>query len=268
MKRMLLNITISLVLVLGFGLVPAMASFQLEVNPQAIDLGMPGDLAAAAGYAILAKAGVSTVPTSTVIGNVGTSPIARGALTGWSMTFDVTDTYGESVQVAAPYKLYAADLVGGTTTSDLGLAVGVMETAYTEGAGRIPSSPATTNVGAGTLTNLTLSRGVYEWGSALNIPTDLTLSGSSTDVWIFKVAGTLTMAANKSVIMAGGALPENVFWVVSGAVTLGAGTHFEGIILGKTGITLGNLASINGRLLAQTRVNLSMNTINSLPAGI
>ena len=41
--------------------------------------------------------------------------------------------------------------------------------------------------------------------------------------------------------MAGGALPENVFWVVSGAVTFGASTHFEGVILGKTGITLGNL---------------------------
>jgi hypothetical protein len=42
---------------------------------------------------------------------------------------------------------------------------------------------------------------------------------------------------------------------------MGASTHFEGIILGKTGITFGNLASINGRLLAQTAVVLDATTV-------
>ncbi len=69
------------------------------------------------------------------------------------------------------------------------------------------------------------------------------------------------MAAAKKVILSGGALPQNIFWQVSGAVTMGASTHFEGIILGKTGITLGSLASINGRLLAQTAVVLDATTV-------
>jgi hypothetical protein len=56
-------------------------------------------------------------------------------------------------------------------------------------------------------------------------------------------------------------LPKNVFWQVSGAVNIGANTHFEGIILGQTAITLGNLASITGRLLAQTAVNLDATTV-------
>ena len=70
------------------------------------------------------------------------------------------------------------------------------------------------------------------------------------------------MAADTNVTLAGGALPQNVFWQVSGAVTIGASTHFEGVILGQTGITFGNLSSINGRLLAQTAVVLDATTVN------
>jgi len=226
-----------------------------------VSLGTAGNLGAAGGYAILAKTGVSTVPSSVVTGNVGLSPAARTGLTGWSLITESSDTSFTSAQVAAPGKLYAADNVGGTTSADLTTAVGSMETAYIDAAGRTATSAATTNVGAGTLTGLTLAPGVYEWGSNVTIPTDLILNGSATDVWIFKVAGTLGMAAAKSVILSGGALPKNIFWQVSGAVTIGANTHFEGIILGKTSITFGNLASINGRLLAQSAVTLDATTV-------
>lgn len=221
------------------------------------------DLGTAANYAILAKTGVSTVPSSVVTGNVGVSPVARGGLTGWSLITEPTDTYFTSAQVVSPYKLYAADNVGGTTTANLTTAVANMETAYTDAAGRTATSAATTNVGSGTLTSLTLSPGVYEWGSAVNIPTDLTLTGTATDVWIFKVAGTLDMAASKNVILGGTALAKNVFWQVTGAVTIGANTQFKGNILGQTGITFGNLSSINGRLLAQTAVVLNATTVTA-----
>src|ERR1700693_2414132 len=219
-------------------------------------------LGTTANYVILAKTGVATVPDSVVTGNVGLSPAARGYLTGWSLqTTDATDTYFTSVQVVAPYKLYAADNVGGTTSVNLTPAVGNMETAYTNAANRTATSAATINVGTGTLTGLTLAPAVYEWGSNVIIPTDLTLHGSATDVWILKVAGTLDMATAKKVILTGGALPQNVFWQVTGAVIIGANTHFEGIILGKTAITFGNLASVNGRLLAQSAVNLDNTTV-------
>jgi len=220
-------------------------------------------LGAAGHYAILAKTGVSSVPNSVVTGNVGLSPTARVGLTGWSETAaaDNTDVYATSAQVAAPGKLYAADYAQPTPTN-LGTAVLNMEAAYTDAAGR-PAGVGATNLnrGAGTLTNDTLVPGTYTWNSALNIPTDLTLSGGATDVWIFQIAGTLDMASAKNVILSGGALPQNIFWQVSGAVTMGASTHFEGIILGQTGITFGSLASINGRLLAQTAVVLDQTTV-------
>lgn len=219
------------------------------------------DIGTTANYAILAKAGVATVPSSKVTGNIGLSPLARVGLTGWSETSDVTDTYSTSAQVVAPGKLYADDYVGGTTKADLGVAVLNMGTAYTAAAGKTATSAATTDVGAGTLTSATLTPGVYQWGSALSIPTDLTFSGSATDVWVMKVAGSLDMAAAKNVILSGGAKAKNIFWQVAGAVTIGANTHFEGIILGQTSITFMNLASINGRLLAQTAVILDATTV-------
>jgi hypothetical protein len=137
--------------------------------------------------------------------------------------------------------------------------------AYNDAAGRAHSTPDAQflNIGTptpGTLTDLTLVAGVYEWGSGVDIPTNLTLSGSATDVWIFKVEGNLTMATAKSVILAG-ALPENIFWQISGYVDIGANSHFEGIILSAGYIAFGDQASINGRLLSQTAVNLSATAV-------
>lgn len=79
--------------------------------------------------------------------------------------------------------------------------------------------------------------------------------------WIFQIAGTLTTASAMKVILTGGALPQNIVWVVAGAVTLGTYSHFEGVLLGATGITMNTGSSINGRLLAQTAVALQMATV-------
>lgn len=227
-----------------------------------VSLGTAGSLGAASGYAILAKAAVSTVPSSVVTGNVGLSPNARVGLTGWSLISEPTDTSFTSAQVAAPGKLFAADNVGGTTSVDLTTAVGSMQTAYTDAAGR-PAGVGATNLnrGAGTLTNDTLVPGTYTWASNVNIPTDLTFNGSATDVWILQISGTLTMAAATNVVLSGGALAKNIFWQVADVVTIGANTHFEGIILAQTAITFGNLSSINGRLLAQTAITLDATTV-------
>jgi hypothetical protein len=213
------------------------------------------NLKSAGNYAILAKTAANTTPISAVTGNVGVSPAARGYSTGWSLISEPTDTYFTSAQVS-PGKLYAADNVGGTTTADLTKAVGDMETAYNAAVAKPAGVGPNLNLGGGTVSGQTLAPGVYTWASAVTIPTDLTLNGSATDVWVFQVTGTLDMAAAKKVILTGGALPQNVFWQASGAVTIGANTQFKGIILGKTSITLGTNSSIDGRLLAQSAVTL------------
>jgi hypothetical protein len=93
------------------------------------------------------------------------------------------------------------------------------------------------------------------------VTSDVTLSGSATDVWIFQIAQTLTMSSDTKIVLTGGALPKNVFWQVSGLVDLVTGAHLEGIVLAQTAITLGTATSINGRLLAQTAVTIAGSTI-------
>jgi hypothetical protein len=58
-----------------------------------------------------------------------------------------------------------------------------METAYTVAAGH--TNPDFLNLGAGTIGGKTLSPGLYKWTSAINIPSEISISRSSTYVWIF-----------------------------------------------------------------------------------
>jgi hypothetical protein len=89
----------------------------------------------------------------------------------------------------------------------------------------------------------------------------ISLAGTASDVWIFQTSGDLVMDADKQVTLSGGALAENVFWQVAGEATFGADSHFEGVILAKTAITLQTGATMNGRALAQTQVALQQATI-------
>ena len=90
---------------------------------------------------------------------------------------------------------------------------------------------------------------------------DVTLSGGPDDRWIFQIAGGLLMASAKSVVLAGGARAENIVWQVFGSVEIGTASHFEGVVLCQTDINLRTGASVNGRLLAQTAVNLDQNDV-------
>ena len=216
---------------------------------------LPVALATSGNYVILAKSAVSNVPTSAITGNIGLSPAAASFITGFSLSADATNVFATSPQVTG--KIYAADYAPPTPTN-MTTAVGDMQLAFTDASGR---APGVTELGAGNIGGMTLAPGVYKWGTGLLIPTNLTLAGSATAVWIFQIAQNLTVSSAARVLLAGGALPKNIFWEVAGSVDLGTTSHFEGVVLSKTAITLRTGASINGRLLAQTAVALDGNTV-------
>jgi len=157
-------------------------------------------------------------------------------------------------------KVYAPDYAA-PTPDNLTTAIGDMQRAYTDAAGR--TIPDFTELGGGQIGGLTLVPGLYKWGTDVLISSDVTLSGGPNDVWIFQIAGKITQANGTKVFLAGGALAKNVFWQSFGVVSLGTTTHFEGIILAQTAIRLGTGASINGRLLAQTAVTLDSSTVTT-----
>ena len=211
---------------------------------QAVNLGIAGQ------FVILSKSGITDVYKSTVTGDIGTSPI-----TGAAIKLTCAEVAGTifTVDAAGPLPCRV------TNASRLTTAVGNMQTAYTDAAGR--SNPNFLNLGAGNIGGKTLKAGLYKFTTDVVIPTNITISGNSNDIWIFQVAGTLNVSSAVRITLAGGAQAKNIFWQTSGAVTLGTTSHFEGTILSQTGINLQTGASINGRLLAQTEVTLQMNAV-------
>jgi len=227
----------------------------LAAGPAAIDLGSSD------GFVILSKTGISTTGTTSVVGDIGVSPAEATYITGFGLILPDASAYSTSSLVTG--KVYAPSYAV-PTPSNISTAVSDMETAYTDGAGR--SLSAITELGAGNIGGMTLAPGLYKWSTGLTIPTDLTLSGSANDVWIFIVAQNLDISSDTEVILSGGAKANNVFWVVAGQTTIDTDATFNGNILDQTAIVLNTGATLNGRALAQTAVTLDANDV-TIPSG-
>ncbi|MDP3017093.1 MAG: ice-binding family protein [Deltaproteobacteria bacterium] len=248
MKKKIFSILFALVL--NLSLVPAVPAMAAQA---------PVDLGSAGNFVILSKSGITTTGTTSIVGDIGVSPIAYAAITGFALTPvvpDGTNTFATSPLVTG--RVYAADYTEPTPTN-LGIAVLDMEAAYTDAAGR--TLPDFTELGAGNIGGLTLVPGLYKWSSGVIIPTDVTLSGGNNAVWIFQIAGTLDISSATKVILSGGAQAKNIFWAVADVVALGTTSEFNGNILAKTNITMTDGATLNGRALAQTAVTLIANNI-------
>jgi hypothetical protein len=220
----------------------------------------PINLRTAANFAILSKTGITSADGSaSVTGNIGSSPI-----TGSANTIACTEFVG--YEIFTDDAAFADALCVNANKTAAGLAIADVLTAYT--AASTPATPAGVGpfleLGAGTVITQTLVPGVYTWAGNVIITGVITLDGSATDVWIFQIDGTL--ATDQIITLAGGALAKNVFWRVADAVTLGTGTQFKGIVLAKTKVDLISTATIEGRLLAQTAVNLGSTTEVTEPA--
>lgn len=220
-------------------------------GPSAVNLGTAGN------YVILAKSAVSTTGATSVVGDIGLSPAAASFVTGFALSSPAT-TFTTSAMVTGQVRAanYQAPTPANLTTAILD-----MQTAYTDAAGR--TLPDFTELGAGNIQGMTLTAGLYKWGTGVSIPSAVTLSGGVNDVWIFQIAQNLTVSNGAIVTLSGGAQARNVFWVVAGQATLGTTADFKGIILSKTLISLNTGAVMTGRLLAQTAVTLNATAITN-----
>jgi hypothetical protein len=245
--RLLVIATLAIALTLGTG-----QTVRAFASPEPVNLG------AAANFVILTKTGITNVPISDITGNLGASPIAATAITGFSLIADATNTFSRSSQVTG--RIYAANYAN-PTPAKLTTAVSNMEAAYTDAAGR--TLPDATELYAGNLSGQTLAPGLYKWSTGVLITTDVTRSGPANAVWIFQIAGNLTMGSGAKVVLSGGAQASNIFWQVGGGVgvTIGTTAHMEGTILAQKAIHLRTGASLNGRALSQTAVTLAKNKI-------
>ncbi len=231
------------------------------LGPAPVDVGSTTDASSSGSYVLLAKTGITNVTGSSVSGgSLGLSPAAASFITGFSLVADSTNVFSTSSSVPSPGKVYASNYAN-PTPSNLTTAVLSMQTAYTDAAGR--TNADFLNLGSGNIGGQTLVPGLYKWGTGVTIPTDVTIAGGANDVWIFQISNDLDLSAAKKVTLSGGAQAKNIFWQVAGGVTIHASSHFEGIILSKTAITLQTTASLNGRAFAQSLIALDNNGVTA-----
>ena len=101
----------------------------------------------------------------------------------------------------------------------------------------------------GTLAGITLPPGVYCFSAGAALTGLLTLNGTSTGLWLFKIGTTGTgdlAATNFTVTMAGTALPCNVTWWVRQAATM-QDSFLKGTVMAGTGVTVTN-GTFNGNM--------------------
>ncbi len=122
---------------------------------------------------------------------------------------------------------------------------------------------------------ITLTPGIYKFDSTAQLTGTLTLNaqGLSNAVWVFQIGTALTTADHASVVFANlaanSAATNGLFWQVGSATVFGAGTSFEGNVLGGTTFSFGSGATIDsGRALtgAGQTVTLNSNTIKFIAA--
>ncbi len=217
------------------------------------------DLGTAAGFTILAKAGITTTGKTAIQGNIGVSPIAATAITGFALTMDESNQFSTSPFVTG--KVYATDY-GTPTPAMLTDAINNMEAAYTTANGLSLPTPVL-EANNGDISGRRLTPGIYKWSTGLLISeAGLTLAGGPDDKWVFQIAGDLTLGSGARIKLTGGAKAKNITWVVAGQAVLGTNSHLCGTILSKSLIALNTGAFVTGKLFAQTAVTLNASTVN------
>jgi len=210
-------------------------------------------------FAILSTAGITNTGShlTAITGNIGSSPITAASMDG-VFCAEITGTiYG--VDAAYTGSGDSSCFAGAAPDKTLvDNAVADMGTAYADAQARAPDF---TELGAGNIGGLNLGPATYKWGTGVLIPTNVTLTGGANDVWIFQIAQGLTVSSGVQIILAGGALPQNIYWATFAAADIGTTAQFKGVILSQTSIAMKTGASIDGRLLAGTQVTLDENAV-------
>jgi Ice-binding-like len=231
---------------------PAIIAGSLAVNRAFVNL------KTAADFTILAETGISTTGVTSITGDIGVSPIAGTAITGFGLIMN-TDNQSSHTPIVTG-QVYAANYAA-PTPSKMTTAISDMKTAFTTANGLTSPAPVVEKY-AGDLSGQTLRPGLYKWSTGVLVTgVGTTLSGGPNDVWVFQIAQNLTVRNGAIIHLLGGAQAKNIYWVVSGKATLGTTVNFSGVILSKTLISVNTGAKVTGRLLAQTAVTLIASSV-------
>jgi hypothetical protein len=171
----------------------------------------------------------------------------------------MTLTPGAGIYTVTFNSQYAIDAVDKTSQSSLDL-----NTAYNTLMGKATTQTHTNAFVDGE----TLTPGVYNVvgaGTAAGILT-LDAGGDSNAVFIFRIGGAFSTTAGTTVLLKNGASACNVFWVVEGAIGIGATTTMKGILFAHGGaVALGASSNLEGRMFTNLGAISVDNSIINIP---
>jgi hypothetical protein len=200
----------------------------------------PVPLAGASTMAVLAGASITNTGATVITGDLGLSP-------------------GTSVGGFPPGIIYGTMHINDGIASQAKLDI---VTAYNNGAGRTSTEIVTLS---GNIGGLTLTPGLYKSTSSLAISSgDVTFDaqGDANAVFIIQIASSFTTTSGRKVILAGGATPANIFWIVGSSATFGTTSVMKGTIVAYQSITFATGAKLDGRALTRNgNITMAGNTI-------
>lgn len=201
----------------------------LSTSPNFVKLGR------ATPFAVLSGAGVTNSGPSTINGSLGTtSPNILG--------FPPGIIIGTKEQNTSPANNGYADYqLAYTYGNSLGATIDKAGTTSLNGVNYIP--------------------GVYKHDNFVALDSTMTFTGGPNDVWVIKCASTLTVNVGGTMILAGGARPENIFWMVKSSATIKTNAVFKGNVIAYAQVAVQTGADIQGGLYAGTLVTLQSNTV-------
>jgi hypothetical protein len=214
------------------------------------------------GTSVSAAPPIDSVP----LGLVSTFGVLTGAAVGNADPPPATVVRGDLGLVGAltgfPTGIYTGTLYEGPAAApalaDLQIA---FDNANDRSAGAVlPGVLDGTTAGPGVHTSAAAS------GMAANGVFTIDGEGDPDSVFIFQVNGALALGADITMNLIGNAKAENVFWAVTGAGSIGAGSRFVGTLMATAAISSGHESTINGRLTSLSgAITMSGNQIYSSP---
>ena len=261
MKRSL--ILLSFIMCLGLVILPSCGKKASSTNPNAVITTatievtpVPNhtvksvELGIADSFAIMAFTSITSAPTSNITGKVGLKPGTR-SLINLNPATEVVGGLDE---------IYAGDDVG-DPSDYMNMAREDLIGAYREIVSR-PADKDKVEAYRGNPSGKILPPGIYRWSNGVTINSDVTLEGSSSDVFIFQITGDMSIAAKVRIVLSGGARAKNIYWQVSGKVDLGPTSVVQGTVMSQLTLEMKSLAQLNGRALVKNgKVLLSQNVI-------
>ena len=215
-------------------------------------------------------AGAATSQAATIVAPVGLGAVASYSVLGATVSSAGTTSLAGDLGVNAatvvgfpPGVVHGVEHIGDAQAST---AQGAMATATGDATARPPTGA---NL-AGDQAGVTVAPGVYAAPAAISMAASTTMTldgqGNPNSVFIFQFAAALSTGASSTIKLVNDAQASNVFWAVTGAVSIGANASFSGTIMAAGAITLGASASLDGRALSSAALSLSSNAI-TMPAG-